>query len=487
MKKRFIYILFFIGLVAYCNATVVPAVLRLDSLIVNRLIPSQGKLTNGIKQLYPEEPYKTFWIENWNRSDQMISWVINSDAADYLATVIVCVNGLEEGEKVNLVLSNDKDSIFCQIKTTGWQRCQFSHSLHFDTGFSNLFLRIEELKKHENLDVCLYALEVATFNTYERLQAKAKSLRSNTSWMADLPYGFFFHWNSKSMPLAGEQLTYEEAVNDFDVDRFAQVVHECGGKLVFFTTTWAEYYFPAPIHTIDSILPGRTTKRDLIADLSDALSKYDIRLILYYHIGHGDKEWWNKQNYTRGNAENLFTNVEKIIEEICLRYGSRLSGLWMDDGIGYYPNGASFEKITEAAKKGNRDLVICFNSWILPKLTDFQDYYAGELGLSLTSAGVDNPNLQIDGDGIFHGGPQDGLQATYSGTLEPGDWTHIYKNRAIDDPILSLKELVKIVQESNRRKNLPMINVRIYQDGTISPQSYTLLKSLNNIISKAEK
>lgn len=132
-------------------------------------------------------------------------------------------------------------------------------------------------------------------------------------------------------------------------------------------------------------------------------------------------------------------------------------------------------------------MVICFNSWILPKLTDFQDYYAGELGLSLTSAGVDNPNLQIDGDGIFHGGPQDGLQATYSGTLEPGDWTHIYKNRAIDDPILSLKELVKIVQESNRRKNLPMINVRIYQDGTISPQSYTLLKSLNNIISKAEK
>ena len=208
----------------------------------------------------------------------------------------------------NMVLSNDKDSIFCQIKTTGWQRCQFSHPLHFDTGFSNLFLRIEELKKHENLDVCLYALEVATFNTYERLQAKAKSLRSNTSWMADLPYGFFFHWNSKSMPLAGEQLTYEEAVNNFDVDRFAQVVHECGGKLVFFTTTWAEYYFPAPIHTIDSILPGRTTKRDLIADLSDALSKYDIRLILYYHIGHGDKEWWNKQNYTRGNAENLFTD-----------------------------------------------------------------------------------------------------------------------------------------------------------------------------------
>ena len=31
-----------------------------------------------------------------------------------------------------------------------------------------------------------------------------------------------------------------------------------------------------------------------------------------------------------------------------------------------------------------------------------------------------------------------------------------------------------------------MINVRIYQDGTISPKSYALLKELNNRISKGE-
>lgn len=97
-------------------------------------------------------------------------------------------------------------------------------------------------------------------------------------------------------------------------------------------------------------LPGRTTKRDLVAELSDALGKYGIRLILYYHVGHGDKEWWDKQHYTRNNAGDLFTNVEKIVSEISQRYGNRLAGLWMDDGIGYYPNGASLKRLLKPPK-----------------------------------------------------------------------------------------------------------------------------------------
>ncbi len=99
----------------------------------------------------------------------------------------------------------------------------------------------------------LYSLEVTRPETYEQLRAEATSLRSNTSWMADLPYGF--HWNSKSMPQSGEPLAYEDAVNNFDVDRFARTVYECGGKLIFLQRR-AEYYFPAPIQAIDSILPG---------------------------------------------------------------------------------------------------------------------------------------------------------------------------------------------------------------------------------------
>lgn len=487
MKKQFIYYLIAsVACLAGCGNPVDPNALTLDTGIINRLIPFRGELSNGVRQLYPEEPYKTFWAENWNSSEQSISWKVNTGGEEYLAEMLLSVNNLEAGEETELMLSNGTDSVACRIETAGWQRCRFPRPLHFKKGTSALSVKISKPGRHKDYNVYLYSLEVVTPQSAERLQAEAASLRSNTSWMADLPYGFFFHWNSKSMPQSGEPLAYEEAVNNFDVDRFAKTVYECGGKLVFFTTSWAEYYFPAPIQTIDSILPGRTTRRDLVADLSDALGKYDIRLILYYHVGHGDKEWWDKQHYTCNDAGDLFTNVEKIVGEISLRYGNRLAGLWMDDGIGYYPNGASFERIVKAAKSGNKDLAICFNSWILPKLTDFQDYYAGELGLSLESAGVDNPHLPLNGDGLFHGGPQDGLQATFSGTLEPGDWTHIYRDSIIGDPVLSIDQLTEVVKESNRRKNLPMINVRIYQDGTISPKSEALLKELNNRIRKRE-
>lgn len=487
MKKQFIYFSFIslISLIA-CVGKNDQAVRTLDPASINIFTPFRAELNNGVKQFHPEVFHKIFWAENWKSPDQSIVWKVNTGKEAYKVALLVAANNLAEGEVAEIMLSNGKDSMICRIETNGWQRCWFPNLLQFEKGISDLSLKINKAGKNIDFDIHLYSLEIVKPETYAYLQAEAQSLRSNTDWMADLSYGFFFHWNSKSMPQSGNPLPYEEAVNNFDVDRFAKTVYECGGELVFFTTTWAEYYFPAPIKAIDTILPGRTTKRDLVADLSDALGKYGIRLILYYHEGQDDKEWWDKQNYTRENPGDLFTNIEKIVEEISLRYGKRLAGLWMDDGIGYYPNYASFDRITKAAKSGNKDLVICYNPWILPKFTEFQDYYAGETGLNLESAGKNNLYLPVDGSGVFQGGPQEGLQATYSGTLEPGDWTHIYKDSVIGSPMLSIDELTLIVEESNKRRNLPMINVRIYQDGTISPDSYTLLKELNKRI-KANK
>lgn len=111
-------------------------------------------------------------------------------------------------------------------------------------------------------------------------------------------------------------------------------------------------------------------------------------------------------------------------------------------------------------------------------MTDFQDYYAGEIGLSVESAGLNNPFLPVGGNGYFVDGPQKGLKATYSGTFEPGDWTHIYKDSIIGDPMYSLEQLKDILDESQKRRNLLMINVRIYQDGRISLKTYNLLKQL---------
>ncbi len=476
-------------LVAYllvgCNNAVktidLPAI-PIETDQVTRLISGKAQLNGDIKIFMPEESFKFFWVENWKSPEQSIQWNIDSKEGNYQVSTLVQLNNVSENEKVILELTDGKNSIQCSVSGNGWQRCSFDKLIKLSSGISTLTLRILSPGQSDDFNIHLSSLEIVTPALYTQLQQKIKKLYTDARWMSDLKYGFFFHWNSCSMPRQGEPKSYEEAVKDFDADAFAKMVNDCGGQLVFFTTSWAEYYFPAPLQTIDNIIPGRTASRDLILALSDALGKYGIKLILYYHTGHGDKEWWDKQNYSREHPEMLFSNLEQIMGEISDRYGSKIAGLWLDDGMGYYPNGANFEKITTAVKRGNPNMVVCYNPWIFPKFTEFQDFYAGEMGLSEKSAGIENPYLPVGGDGRFTGGPHQGLQATYCGLLEPGDWTHIYKDTEIPAPLLSTDELTTIIRESNKRRNLPMMNVRIYQDGTISPQTYQLLKEVKEQI-----
>lgn len=448
---------------------------------ITRLIPRKGVLNGGVTDYTPEASiFKNFWTENWKTSTQSLVWHITTEKTEYEVAAIIKVPDLANGEKVTIEVFNGDQKAKIDIDNNSWQRLWFSNPLKFTNINSTITAHIIDNPK--NYEVQLFSLEVTKPETRKRIYAESKAFRSDVTWMADIKYGFFFHWNSKSMPLSGEQLSYEEAVNRFDTDKFAKTVYECGGKLIFFTTTWAEYYFPAPIKAIDNIIEGRTTKRDLIADLSNSLAKYGIKLIIYYHEGQDDKEWWSKQNFSSDNPGNLYTNIEKIVTEVSMRYADKLSGFWFDDGMAYYPNEAPFEKIAIAAKSGNKNSVICFNPWIFPKLTEFQDFFAGERTVSLETAGLNNPYLPVNGSGKFTGGPQEGLQSTFSGLLESGDWTHLYKDTPIPAPILTIEQITEIVKESNKRKNLPMFNVRIYQDGNISPMTYKLLKELNSKI-----
>lgn len=161
MKKQFIYFLsLFVMCLAACSNPVDLTALNLDSANINRLIPFRGELNNGVKQLYPEEPYKAFWAENWKTPEQSISWKVNTDGEDYMAEMIVSVNRMGDGEETELVLSNGTDSVICRINTTGWQRCRFPRPLHFNKGTSVLSLKIGKSGKQDDFNVYLYSLEV---------------------------------------------------------------------------------------------------------------------------------------------------------------------------------------------------------------------------------------------------------------------------------------------------------------------------------------
>jgi alpha-L-fucosidase len=254
------------------------------------------------------------------------------------------------------------------------------------------------------------------------------------------------------------------------------MVSETGAGFVVLTTSHAGFYFPGPNPVIDSILPGRTCPRDLVGDLADALNRRHIRLELYFHPGHDDAPWWQRTHFNDADKSAYFQQWRAIISSIGNQYGKKLAGWWFDDAaFTYYPFNPDWEQMSAAARAGNPDRVITYNSWILPKLNDFYDVYAGENG-SWETKYEDLEFLLAGGTGRYTGGPQAGLQAEITAVIN-GAWGHFKINQPIAPPQLSADDLVSKLKDAISRKAVPLLDVDVYQDGTISPQTLLLFQT----------
>ena len=110
------------------------------------------------------------------------------------------------------------------------------------------------------------------------------------------------------------------------------------------------------------------------------------------------------------------------------------------------------------------------------------DQYKSLFRVILEAAVNDSNYLIKGGDGYFVSGPYQGLKATFCGLLEPGNWTHTQSNTDIPPPMFTSPQLIQIVKYAMLRKNVPIMNVEVYQDGSISDETFELLKQLNKSI-----
>src|SRR5207245_208051 len=92
--------------------------------------------------------------------------------------------------------------------------------------------------------------------------------------------------------------------------------------------------------------------------------------------GVGDPAWANASGFLQRDKSPFFAHEAAILREAGLRYGVKLAGWWFDDRFPFQP----FEELYQATKAGNPDRLVAWNSWIMPKSTEFQEYWAGELG-----------------------------------------------------------------------------------------------------------
>jgi hypothetical protein len=416
--------------------------------------------------------FDMFHVSNWTQTSDSFTWTLDVPAGGQYGAVAL-IRGT--GATIQLV-DNSRAPLTARVDS-GWNRVSLGN-LQLVRGTQTLTLSAP--RAGSGLE--LYSLELTAPPLAERLLAEARAMHSDTAWMRRAKYGLQFHWTSQSQPRTGPKKPYADAARDFPARAFAETVHEAGAGYVILTTSHAEYYFPAPIAAIDATMPGRTAHRDLVHDLIDELGRYGIRLMLYYHPGHDDwrdpNGWWARTGYDPRSPEKFLNNWCSIVSEVGSRYGEGLAGWFFDDGRVYYPLNSDFRRLTTAAKTGNPRRLVCYNPWIYPRMTDFQDYFCGE-GYSFLKV---RDHLPADGSGVFIDGPQKGLQAHTNFILE-SDWCHSKPETAIPSPGLVKETFVADVTAAIARGIVPSINLEIYQDGGVSPVSLDYLKALKASVS----
>lgn len=176
------------------------------------------------------------------------------------------------------------------------------------------------------------------------------------------------------MPVGVDRIDWNERVALFDVDRLARDLHDIGAGYYGITLMQGRKYMAAPNAEFDRIAgtkPGEAcAKRDLIADLINALDRYGIDLILYF-TGDGpykDEEIGRKFGFLnpRQNVSMDFCRKwSGVLEEYALRYGECVKAWWIDgcyDYFGYDP-----ERLTcyyDAVKRGNPHALVSINNGV---------------------------------------------------------------------------------------------------------------------------
>ena len=407
-----------------------------------------------------------------------ISWELNvPEAGEYEVSSLAA----GAGSRLSLTLNGKPQNKVVELtatKSLGWAR-ESMGTVKLKAGINRLHLNVTASK-----DFRFDALEIVKPEVKEAQYKEAMAMRYQPDWFKNAGYGLMFQWTNRATPPTGDIKPWEQKVEDFDLDGFVKLVEESGAAYVLWSVTWGQQYISAPLKSLDAIIPGRTTKRDLLGEMADALDELGVKLIFYYHYGYDcnhsvDKEWMEASGGYSADKTEFYNNFKAVVGEMGERYGDKLHGWWFDGGQRFYNChfdnsqgdqgilSAPFKELTLTSRKGNKERVIAYNSWIKPRLTEYQDYYGGEGGRSFS-------NLE---NGLFPDGPKKGLQAHGCFILER-EWGHIKKDTPIPAPKFDIDKMAGMIEKALKKQYPLSINLEMYEDGSVSPESAQLLRAL---------
>ncbi|HWK37058.1 alpha-L-fucosidase [Sphingomonas sp.] len=308
-------------------------------------------------------------------------------------------------------------------------------------------------------------------------QKRARARRANTDWFARAGYGIWFHFLDLTTPPHGPRKPYAQAVDELDVEKLVGTVAETGAKYLMFTVNHGNPTCPAPIKSWEKLHPGWTTKRDLIAELADALGRRGMRLMLYMNppgVGGMALNPGTVNGIPGYNEDEYASQLVDVFREFGERYGPRVAGYWFDstfEATECYPN-LPFEALDAAIKTGHPDRLVAWNNWVFPAETEWQDYFAGEL--------TDLPTRSFGGRYIDHGVAK-GLQAHVALRFD-ADWLHIAQDKPMPPPRFKAQELADYIRRCQAEQVPVTLGVGIFQDGSLGPQAMPILREVGRLV-----
>ena len=393
---------------------------------------------------------------------------------EYELYLIANIRNGAAGKK--LVFRTDKKSYDFELTETSgpykggrnFQRVWLSSKIALKKGKQKVALLSEGISK-EGVLLDIRSIELLPVSAKGNIKVErelAIDSRASVKWLQETGYGLMFHWTSQSIGRDGKIKTYERAVNDFDVERFANMVEETGAGYVIFTIGHAEQYCPAPIKSWEKCHPGKTTERDLIGEIANSLNSKNIRFICYMHS-------LGTANFKKVANEVFIYDFKDILSEMGERYKEKIAGYWFDcwyqifEG---YPE-IQFEEFYNATKIGNSDRIITLNSWIYPPVSPWQDYWAGE---------VASP-IALPVNGYLKDGPVTDLPYQALLIMEPY-W--VQQKAEMPEPRFNPIQLSQYIRDCNINGGAVTINLGIYQDGTVGEKALQVMREVREQIRK---
>ena len=245
---------------------------------------------------------------------------------------------------------------------------------------------IDNFLKHLSLRsyIVFFSFLLLSLQVQADVVLESGSAQHNTDWMAGkigLSTHYFAHF-------PGE---LEQKAIRLKIDEIANQAASAGAAWFLFTLHHQPWLMMAPNETYDRILGVNnfTSTRDVPLELSNALSKKNIRLMLYINLRLDPKSNVSpKVREAMGGwppNENLVQNIAAVLKEFSIRYGTRVSGWWID-GVqhpsewGKSPHRERwFKEIADSLRAGNPDALVAFNPGLKTVRYSLQnDYIAGE-------------------------------------------------------------------------------------------------------------